>query len=367
MSAYDVTLNSATRTNLLSLQNTAALAATNQQRLSTGKAVNSAIDNPVNYFTASGLNDRASALSGLLDGISNGIQTIQAASKGIDGITALVKSLQSTVTQAQTDAATNRPTKTGLALSTAGEAVATNKGLKDVALAKTLSNATTPSGTPTAATSASAPGDLGIDNTTNTSIAIRIAAGNTTYTQSFTGASTLQDVVNGINSSGIATASVDDNGKLIVTGTGSDTLKVGLGSGTSATAAATDAASGTLNAKIGLAPADATTGLTASGNSTVRTNLVSQFNSLTTQIDQLASDSGYNGTNLLNGDLLSVAFNEKTGTSKSKLDVQGTTLNSSSLGIRVSGIQTYLTCLISLSVLKKCAPIQISDFCSRIG
>ena len=48
----------------------------------------------MNYFTALSLNDRSSQLTGLLDGISNGIQTIQNASKGIDGITKLVGSLQ---------------------------------------------------------------------------------------------------------------------------------------------------------------------------------------------------------------------------------------------------------------------------------
>ncbi|MBU3537089.1 hypothetical protein KHT87_21950, partial [Alkalihalobacillus clausii] len=89
-----------TRQNLLSLQDTAALAATNQAHLSTGKKVSTALDNPVNYFTAQSLNARSSALSGLLDGISNGIQTIQAASKGIDTISSLVKQMQSVVQQA---------------------------------------------------------------------------------------------------------------------------------------------------------------------------------------------------------------------------------------------------------------------------
>lgn len=88
-----VTLSAATRQNLLSLQDTAALASTNQNRLSTGKRANTALDNPTNYFTSTGLNDRSTALSSLLDGISNGIQTIQAASKGVDTVTTLVKQM----------------------------------------------------------------------------------------------------------------------------------------------------------------------------------------------------------------------------------------------------------------------------------
>src|SRR6478609_7494090 len=129
-------LSSGVRNNLLTLQQTTAQQSVIQNRLATGKKVNSAIDNPVNYFTALSLNDRSSQLTGLLDGISNGIQTIQTASKGIDGITKLVQSLQSTVKQAQADAAQNRPTKAGTALATATEAAVTSKSLKDIALDK---------------------------------------------------------------------------------------------------------------------------------------------------------------------------------------------------------------------------------------
>jgi flagellin-like hook-associated protein FlgL len=89
------------RSNLLSLQNTASLLDTTQTRLATGNKVNSALDNPTNYFTASGLNARASDLGNLLDGVSNAIQTIQAANDGITSITKLVESAQATANQAQ--------------------------------------------------------------------------------------------------------------------------------------------------------------------------------------------------------------------------------------------------------------------------
>ncbi|SEM32465.1 flagellin N-terminal helical region, partial [Bosea lupini] len=133
-----VSLSAGVRNNLSTLQSTAAQSAQIQNRLATGKKVNSAIDSPVNFFTAASLNDRSSQLTGLLDGISNGIQTIQAASKGIDGITKLVNSLQSTLKQAQADAAQNRPTKAGTAIATQAEVVATSKSLKDIALDKKL-------------------------------------------------------------------------------------------------------------------------------------------------------------------------------------------------------------------------------------
>ncbi|MCJ2037694.1 flagellar protein, partial [Methylobacterium sp. J-059] len=72
----EVTLSAATRQNLLSLQDTAALSSTTQNRLSTGKKVSSALDNPVNFFTAQSLSNRSSDLGTLLDSISNGVQTI---------------------------------------------------------------------------------------------------------------------------------------------------------------------------------------------------------------------------------------------------------------------------------------------------
>src|SRR5215468_10891330 len=71
-----VTLSASVRSNLLSLQNTASLLDITQTRLATGNKVNSALDNPTNYFTASALNSRASDLSQLLDSVSNAIQTI---------------------------------------------------------------------------------------------------------------------------------------------------------------------------------------------------------------------------------------------------------------------------------------------------
>ncbi|MHC2089026.1 flagellin N-terminal helical domain-containing protein [Methylobacterium sp. CM6244] len=98
-----ITLTSATRQNLLSLQDTANLLSTTQNRLSTGKKVNSALDNPTNFFTAQSLSARSSDISSLLDGISNGVQAIQAASQGITSITKLLETAKSTASQALAD------------------------------------------------------------------------------------------------------------------------------------------------------------------------------------------------------------------------------------------------------------------------
>ena len=97
----DIVLSSGVRSNLLQLQQTSDLITQTQTRLATGKRVNSALDNPINFFTAQGLSVRANDLNSLLDSMSTGINTIQAANNGITSITKLVQSAQSLVTQAQ--------------------------------------------------------------------------------------------------------------------------------------------------------------------------------------------------------------------------------------------------------------------------
>ena len=95
-----IVLSSSVRQNLLSLQSTADLLATTQNRLATGKKVNTALDNPTNYFTAASLDNRASDINNLLDGIGNGVQVLQAANTGITSLQKLVDSAKSVATQA---------------------------------------------------------------------------------------------------------------------------------------------------------------------------------------------------------------------------------------------------------------------------
>jgi len=99
-----VTLSAGVRNNLLALQQTTAQEASTQQRLATGKKVNSALDNPTNFFTAAALSARASELTGLLDSMTNGVNTINAANNGLTSITTTIQSMEATVTQARQDA-----------------------------------------------------------------------------------------------------------------------------------------------------------------------------------------------------------------------------------------------------------------------
>ena len=96
----DITLSAAVRQNLLTLQSTADLMSGVQNKLATGLKVNSALDNPNSFFTASGLNSRASDLGNLLDDMGQSLQTIKAADKGIQTITDLVETAKAKANQA---------------------------------------------------------------------------------------------------------------------------------------------------------------------------------------------------------------------------------------------------------------------------
>jgi len=87
----NISLTASMRSNLLSLQETSKLMSQTQERLASGKKVNSAIDNPSSFYTAQSLNNRASDLSALLDSMGQAISTIKAADEGITAITSFVE------------------------------------------------------------------------------------------------------------------------------------------------------------------------------------------------------------------------------------------------------------------------------------
>jgi flagellin len=99
----DIVLSSSIRSSLLTLQNTAEMQTKVQERLATGRKVNSALDNPTNFFTAAGLSRRASDLGGLLDAMANGVKTLEAADSGMKSITKVVETMRAYVQQARQD------------------------------------------------------------------------------------------------------------------------------------------------------------------------------------------------------------------------------------------------------------------------
>jgi len=114
MALSNVSLTAGARANLLSLQQTANLLNTTQNRLSTGKRVSSALDGATAYFASVGFLNRANDLSNIKDGLSNSLSTVKSASLAIDSITKIVQQAQGLTTSAlQTTDAT---TRSGLAV-----------------------------------------------------------------------------------------------------------------------------------------------------------------------------------------------------------------------------------------------------------
>ena len=369
----DVNLSKAVRQNLLSLQSTAASMAKTQNRLATGLKVNSALDNPTNFFTGASLNSRAGDMSNLLDSMSNGIKTIEAADNGLTSITKTVESMQSTLRQARQDKSFKTASYTVDSAVTTGNISfsggAVGSTAVDVSLTKTekttaatvppvvvgdngkqftVSDGTTATAditlatgdtvdtivgkinaaTTTAGNGIVASNDNGsIKLTSSAGAAITVAQGTTTGGATVLGfgadaavAKTADELVSEINSTTTlddkVTAS-NDNGKLRIQNQSTQDLTVdGVSS------------SGTTDGT--------SSGSTIKGNDT-RKNLAKQFNELRDQLDKFSDDASFNGINLLRGDKLKLTFNE-TGTST--IDIQAkdangaaTSVNNSTLGI----------------------------------
>ncbi|MEO6396239.1 MAG: flagellin [Devosia sp.] len=284
----EITLSKAVRSNLLNLQSTASLLGKAQERLSTGLRVNSALDNPTNFFTAQGLNSRANDLSQLLDSVSNAVQTVAAADKGITAISKLVESAQATARQAlQTSALVPGPS-TPVAATITG----TDTSLVD--------------------------GDIAALDGETLTVSVNGGAGQDIVFASG-GINTLGELQTALAGITGATGTAAAGGVTITADNTTDTLQLSFSDPSIGTA---------LGVNTTLVSPTSTPGADIANPK--RAELVETYNDLLGQIDDLAKDSGFNGVNLLNGDNLSVLFNED-GTSK--LDIDGVTDDAATLGL----------------------------------
>ena len=275
--ALTVSLSQGVLQNLLALQNTTNAMNTVQNQLATGKRVNTALDDPTNFFLADAFQTNINTLSSLLDTINIGQRTIEQANNGITSLTSLLQTAQGSLNQALASA----PTTSVL------------------------------TGTATSLTGTTTFGSLGFANTD----VITINDG-TTNTTTFTAATTqtVQALVNFINAGGNTTnnrdrAEISGDGRILIEGTtaaasitittssASTTAMNNLGFNTIATV-------GTVNNTAAAGPLN-----------TTRQALAAQFDALRTQIDQLAVDSGFNGVSLLNSQSLTV-FTSATSSAK---------------------------------------------------
>ncbi|GLR94379.1 DUF1522 domain-containing protein [Bradyrhizobium liaoningense] len=216
----NIVLSASVRQNLLSLQSTADLLATTQERLSTGKKVNTALDNPTNFFTAQGLDNRASDISNLLDGINNGVQVLQAANTGISSLQKLIDSAKSIANQAL-QTTVGYSTKSNVSTTIPGATPADLRGTTSYASATANSNVlyTGAPGGVTPVTAAAALGaSLGSTAGTLTGAATNAADGTT----ALTGTATLigTTAASTLGSSPADGDSITVNGKTITFRTG---------------------------------------------------------------------------------------------------------------------------------------------------
>jgi flagellin-like hook-associated protein FlgL len=436
----DNVLSASVRQNLLSLQSTADLLARTQNRLSTGKKVNTALDNPTNYFTAAALDNRANDISSLLDGIGNGVQVLQAANTGLTSLQKLVdtaKSVANQVLQSQvgysqkssvdtlpitgataldlrgTTAFTSVAATPGTALKT-GTANALATGATLIS-ALTDGAAATPTGpvagdsfsvngkTITFAASGAATTDpsgnvtIGIDQTLSALVGvIDTLHGNTAAASAVDGSGqialntgiaqdlTLTDstpagvlaklgLTAGTTARGGGAGNLD--GKTLTIGStgGGVATNITFGDGTNGTvrtlndlnaqlatnnlqatinsagvitiSTTNEAAASTIGAIGGTAAGAgyAFNGLVAAapvqdaGVQASRAGLVNQYNNIIQQINTTAQDSSFNGINLLNGDTLTLIFNEP---GKSVLTINGSNMNAAGLGLSTLAVGT---------------------------
>lgn len=109
--ATNITLSTATRSNLLSLQKTTASIDRTQERLSTGKKVNNALDDALSFFKARSLTNRASDLATVKDGISEGINVIKSATQGLTSIEDTLKQMKAIAASAKSSTDTSTRAK----------------------------------------------------------------------------------------------------------------------------------------------------------------------------------------------------------------------------------------------------------------
>ena len=268
-----VGLSAGVRTNLLALQQIAEEMTRASQRLATGRRVNSPVDDPASFFTASALNARASALNTVVDDMGMAKNVLKAASTAIDTMQALIGTARDLAYNALNSA------------STLAEVTGSATGL-------------------TAAT----PIAMDIGDT------ITISDGTTTATYTHADGNDIQDFLDAVNNqAGLQVDAALVDGRIKLSATSTNSIVIG---GT--------ASAGELSA-VGL-----TAGTTAGSTNAQRQALAQEFDAIRTQISDLAKDAGFNGQNLLGGSTLTVRFNE---TGSSTLTVTGSTVTAASLGI----------------------------------
>jgi flagellin-like hook-associated protein FlgL len=315
----DIVLTAAVRQNLLSLQDTAALLSTTQTRLATGKKVNSALDNPTNFFTAAGLDARSSDIGNLLDSIGNGVQVLQAADTGITSLQKLVDTAKSIANQSLQQPS-GYSTKSSVQFTGAGVAAG-----PPPAPGASSADLTTSKLNGAAYTFTNSTGAL-VTITVGTPPAAFDPVAKTAKVQSLDQLNQAL-AVSGVNLSAVITGpdsltftSTNDGAGQVITANASPAVPPVTLDAINISANA--AGSGTIGAVVPAVPDPV--------SQTARATLVSQYNLIIQQIATTAQDASFNGINLLDGNSLKLIFDE---TGKSTLTIAGVTFDPAGLGL----------------------------------
>ena len=349
-------LSAGLKTSLYSLQDIGDQINSTNTRLSTGKKVNSALDNALNYFLAQGFSTKATNYSTVLDNINLGINTITQANAGLTSITSSLQQALGTL-------------KSALNAQGTQSKVTAAAGFKDA-----FGNATT---TSTAASSNVIDSTFSKTNAFSSGDVLTVAlqtissTGNSTTLGTINiniyGTTTVQGLLTSINSnaafnaggtnSNTVTALISDSGNLIIesnlAGQQSNTsstqtfaLNIGLNTSARTTTGLTgqfvssvfNFSGGVGNtAQLYSASTTSQNGTIISGTTqqTTRSAAATAFRSVLQQVSQSAGDAGYNGTNLLNGDFLTTYTND---TASASIVTQGSVISSTNLGFRTDVI-----------------------------
>ena len=355
-------LSAGLKTSLYSLQDIGDQINSTNTRLSTGKKVNSALDNALNYFLAQGFTTKANNLSSVLDNINLGINTISQANSALTSITTSLQQALGTLKGALNTAGTNSKVTAAVSFKDTFGTVA-NAGNLNTALVTDQSSSST------AAFQAGDVLSVTLQTISTTGLATTAGTGGsaTLTLAAFTAGSTVQNLLNSINNSAnfnaggananIVTASINDSGNLIIeTNVGGNqtntntvqtfALKLTLNTtGRTNTALSGDYVQSVFNFSGGVGNSVQLSNTTAyNSNGTIVSGTAQQaqraaaattFRQVLTQISSSAADAGYNGTNLLNGDFLTTVTNDSASTS---IVTQGSVLNSTNLGFVSDGI-----------------------------
>lgn len=291
----DVVLNSAVRSNLRTLQSTTDLLNQTEERLATGKKVNSALDNPASFFTANALDRRSSDLSSLLDSVASSIKTLEAADNGIKAITEIVEGLKATAR-----AALQSP----LAVDEKAKIVSADLG-QGVTAANLLGGTGSPL----------AHGDtLVVKDKSGANVTVTFGTGANQV-------DSLQELNDFFDENDILLDATIDLSDRKLTISADNTIA------NSTPVAATGTATGAGNAFVSGTFSDPVLDPDAAKK---RANFADDFNDSMKEINNLAKDSNYNGVNLLLGDDLDVIFNED---GSSKLEVRGVQFDMDGIGL----------------------------------